>query len=305
MSQANTTPIKPFNAIDDLLDNTYANGIVHGVFAESQSGKTIMFLQQLCKISAKTGKPALYVDTEGGGHNFLELWMPHFEKRYVGCKVDLFETKRWKQILKDHGKNTTIGNTAEKKKTEIGKDNLKTSKLTIHMLEDYTDDYTRNPILAKVYDKSADNNCKYCAIVYDSVTHPIKYFATNPQNFPARANFLEWWYDTMQFLVDEFKGLVIFTINHESNNPQSIYNKPIMTGGNTVQYNSKVQMRLNKLDGKVSKNVRIVILRRYFNKPPDVYRNYCILENDGFRDLTDKEVKVIHDAASKNKNRDG
>lgn len=301
MSQANTTPIKTFNAIDDLIDNAYANGIIHGVFAESQSGKTIMLLQQACKISSKTGKPALYVDTEGGGHNFVKTWMPKFEKMYKDCKVDVFETKRWKQILKDHGKNTSIGNTADSRKTEAGKDSMKSTKMTIHLLEDYTDDYDRNKILMTCYDKQAKNKCKYCAIVYDSVTHPLKYFATNTQNFPARANFIEWWYDTMQFLSDEFKGLVIFTINHESKNPQNQYDKPIMTGGNTVQYNSKVQFRINKLDGKLTKNVRVVILKRYFDKAPDIHKNYCRLTDDGFVDLTKEEIDAIHKAAAKRK----
>ena len=280
-------PIKlRLSAISDLIGEINHEAII-ACFGSSQVGKTTLWLEMLYDMSDQTGKPALAYDCEGGMKEFVAQWHDIFKNQYPKARVDVRVKRDYKAILKDHGRLCKVKYSGGKAKSEEAKKN--TSGKTSLIVVEEADESPMSILVKKE---------KYCAIMYDSITMPMKVFGSEQQNFPARNYAQTLWFSEMLNLIDEH-GVVVIANHHASKNPADVYAVEEMAGGSAVQYFCKVILHMKKWRAKGATAYRTLKLVRYFSKPPNTHERLIRLTDHGYEDTTQEQMDKDKDAARK------
>ena len=268
-------------AITGLIGELNSEAII-ATYGMSQVGKTTLWLQMLYDISDQTGKPALAYDCEGGMQEFVKQWDAKFKKLYPKAQVDVRVKRDYKGILKDHGLIVKVKYSGADAKSDAAKRN--TSGKMALTLVDEIDSEIEKLVVEK----------KYCAIMYDSITMPMKFFGSEQQNFPARSYAQTLWFQKMLDLIDDH-GTYIIANHHASKNPANQYETEKMSGGGNVQYFCKVIIYIKKVEAKGARAYRWIKLARYFSKPPNEHETLVKLTDDGYIDVSeeDKEADIV------------
>ena len=265
--------------ISDLIGSLNKEAI-HACFGASQVGKTTLWLEACYDISDQTGKPVLCYDTEGGGSEFIQQWDKIYRQKYPNAQVDVRMKRDFRGILKDHGKVVKPKFSGGKAVSEGAKE--KTSgKMTLTLV----DELCPSPLSELIEEKG------YCAIYYDSITMPMKFFGADQQNFPARNYAQTMWFSEMLNLIDEH-GIYIIASHHGSKNPADPYAVEQMAGGSAVQYYCKIILHLKKWRANGATAYRTMKLVRYFNKAPNEHETLMKLTDEGYIDATMEDMEA-------------
>ena len=281
-------PIKlRLQGITDLVGPIDRNAII-ACYGASQSGKTTLWLEMLYDLSDQLEKPALAYDCEGGLAEFVEYWEPIFREAYPKAQVDVRMKRDYKAILRDHGTTVVPRYSGTKAKSDDAKKNT-SGKTTISVVEEVP----VSPI-SKLIEKKG-----YCAVLYDSITMPMKVFGSDQQNFPARAHAQTIWFAEMLNVIDEH-GVIVIANHHASKNPAQPQAAEEMAGGSTVQYYAKIILYLKKpFKAKGVTAYRVLKLARFFNRPPNEHENLIKLTDKGYVDATTEDLERDREAAKK------
>ena len=262
-------------AISDLI-GCYNQEAIHALYGSSQVGKTTLGMQLLYEASEKLQTDVLFYDTEGGGKKFLEDWDAVLRKRYPKAKtIHVRMIRNWKDILEDHGKKCNA------KVSDTG-------KMDVLVLEDKDPSPVEKFIIEH----------KIGMVMYDSITMPMKRFGSARQNFPARNYAQTLWLGTMIDLIDRH-GLIILANHHASKDPALPYAAEEMTGGSAVQYFSKILLYMKKWRAKGATSYRTIKLQRYFNKAPNEHETLVKITDEGYIDVSAKDMEEDKKAARK------
>jgi len=260
-------------AISELIGD-YNREAIHAMYGASQVGKTTLGMQLLYEASELLQQDVLLYDTEGGAVEFIKLWDAKLRKRYSKAKkIHVRMYRNWKDILKDHGK-TVVPRISDTGKMDV----LITEEKDPSPVEEFI---TKN---------------KIGMIVYDSITMPMKKFGSARQNFPARNYAQTIWLSSMIDIIDRHNVIVIAS-HHSSKDPALPYAQEEMTGGSAVQYFSKILIYMKKWKAKGATAYRTIKLQRYFNKAPNEYEMLLKLTEDGYIDVTEKDMESDKKAA--------
>ena len=242
-------------AVKEVIGNTIPTNNIVSIFGDTQIGKTTLATQIVHDIAKTTGKPALIYDTEGGVTDTVQS---------LKCDdlVEIHQADDIRDILHDHGFKVEI------KITEM---------MIIKMREILKE--TDTPILRSLQKK------KYCAIVYDSFTAPLKVFGYGQENQTSKSNAQWLWNKGITAMQRKFPCSVIQL--HHSTYPKSKDDKkdePVkaqMIGGWGLQYASKYICRLEKIHDTAD---RILTSTRHPYHAPEARKAVIRLKN-GFHDI--------------------
>lgn len=225
------TGLKSFDALTGGLPSS----AVIGLFGPSKIGKTLLATQLSFATSHFTGRPALYIDTEGfyTGET-LSIANKIFGKRYEKGEVKVLPARSLDSLLGLFGIAAEVVQREEKYDVMIR----------------YTRQTSEMPLVILAAELQPS------IIVVDSLSAPLKrQFGSATQNLPARSaviNSLLGRFDAAVELLD-CPGVVILHAGKSPINPYDIY-KPY--GGATVLYNLKYLLLL--LPGDSSDERRVV-----------------------------------------------
>ena len=308
VEQKPTAPVGDFNPFMALMKKHY-DDVVVSINAQSQSGKTVILLQECFRRSHEANKPFLYVDTEGAGKHFIYEWEEVFLKKYPKATYEIVRLPHLKDVGKFFGKLLKIVNpSADKVKSEDAKLNAG-HKMSLLLQNDFLDDVEECELYRKcasvevngklptkkngekIYSESGE--CRYSALVLDSISAIVKYFPAAQQNFPARAYFIGMVYEGLNYMTAKYPKLIAFTVNHSSINPADYIPKERILGGSAIEYNSKIKIQIEKKDGKHTNHIRKLVLVRFFNVKPNTRYVYVALDDNGFHDISEAEVMEL------------
>ena len=262
-------------AISELIGE-YNQESIHALYGSSQVGKTTLVMQLLYEASELLQTDVLFYDTEGGGKQFLHDWDAVMRKRYPKAKqIHIRLVRNWKDVLLDHGKKVNA------KVSDTG-------KMDVLVLEE------KDP--SPVEDFITKN--KIGMVMYDSITMPMKKFGSARQNFPARNYAQTLWLGTMIDLIDRH-NVIVFANHHASKDPALPYAAEEMTGGSAVQYFSKILLYMKKWRAKGATSYRTIKLQRYFNKAPNEHETLIKITDDGYIDVSAKDMEEDKKTARK------
>ena len=246
----------------------WKSGPIYAISGESQSGKTTLAIQLAAEYSHKTGRKLLLYDTEGGGDEFLESWMPIHQEQYPKAEA-VFRLKRnWRKILLDHGIPTADVGVSDKGKMKV----VPLDTMAESELEKFV---------------KANN---VGIIVYDSLTAPMQAFGSNQENFPVRNSVQNLWMQQMMDLIDEH-NLVVIILNHVTKNPTNPYARAEMSGGKAIRHTSKVQFFLKKWEAKGVSTYRTLMLDRFYDVERGTREGLLQLTDDGYIDRTKEQME--------------
>ena len=252
-----------------LLGNWWRVGPLYSLAGASQSGKTTWALQLGAEYSHKTGRAVCLYDTEGGGQEFLDAWMPIHKETYPNAKAVLRTKRNWRKILHDHGIPT-----ADVEISKGGK--MKVVPLDTMMVSPMDEFCTEKDV---------------GMIIYDSMTMPMQAFGSNQENFPVRASAQQLWMHQMIDLSDEHDILCMIT-NHVTANPTDPYRRPELAGGKAVHHNCKVQFYIKRWEAKGITHYRTVKLDRFYDVGKGTKESHFMLTDNGYEDRSLEELKA-------------
>jgi hypothetical protein len=288
------------------------------LFGTWQSGKSLLVMQEAAFVAKQMKRKILVVDTEGGAAKMWRLWYPVLSKRFeYNYEYDILRVPpTLPTILELHGELKTIkpypsgklqcesrGTLTQYKDLypklfkEMASDGALYYQGETNYLEDkYLKDVTKS--------KDGYASSKYGILIYDSVTQLFGDIPATDKAFPARAAMMQSLLICIQNFAAKY-GFLIFGLHHESKDPQNEKAKIKLPGGKSVGHNFKVVVRFRKCgySRKEAQNIRELTLYRFPSKAPGE-KVYLNLDNEGYKDLSDMELKVLTRGASEEENTD-
>ncbi len=225
------------DGLNEIFESEFYNDSQQiALYGDWNIGKTTFLLQETC-FFASNNKNVLFVDTEGSAIATFNKWNEVFENRFGDGKGKIIFQKHLtlESFFEFLGLDVKI--MAKEKKMEIAK---------FERLD-------KSPI-----DDIVKKN-KIDLIVVDSITKLLKFIPSTQQNFPTRSGIGNLIFARLTEMMEQY-GCCVITTHHLSQNPANPFSTvedTILSGGNTVGYNSKRIILIDKRQhqGKVKKDV--------------------------------------------------
>lgn len=290
----------------------YEDGLVEAFFGASESGKSILLIQEMVFDAAESNTGAILVDTEGGDWQMLREWGPVFEKRF-NTKITPIDVRlKWTEKPKKK-----IVDGEEKREKEF----VPKVKLTLDPKEwDNTPIFvvrarglrnlcaffgahvnlriSKRGKMGVRFLGSIENMCNTLLeeydtdfVVVDSLSNPLAVFSGGLVNYPARSEALKLIFKSVQEEVCDVNEPVFVMSHHATFDPQNKYSEPSAFGGKWVKHNTKVSYYLKETGSKKKEHagIRFLYLTRWFDKKRFAERSRIRLTDDGFFDVDEAE----------------
>jgi len=252
------------------------------IYGPPKTGKSLLVLEQTYYLMAKTGKNAIIVDTEGGVNRFIDKWHDVFSKKYnIDKRPIVVMARTIEKVMYIQGLGVALNIHPPTIDPKTGK--VKSAGKVDLML---TGSFPSS--LEKMI---KDNDVGI--LVYDSMTQPLRsQFPSGQQNFPAKADATGLWLMKMFYFVDMY-NVIVMAVHHHSLNPTNPFATPTTSGGETIAYNFKIVLYLEKFISKKVGNCRKLHIVRFFDQPEWAKKVLMEIDDNGFRDIEQSRIEEL------------
>jgi len=307
------TSLKNFNGIMSQdkpfrIDGGLPPGILVGLTADAETGKSILCLQLMYETMAKKGCNAFYLQTESGGgieSVYMEYWGQVFSKRFDLADVQVVKV-RYAEKKRSKDDRTRVKFNFTPKKFDPDRPTMFVANYTdsndiLEMLGrrinleiggtgKITPVYNTDEFLSVSktgFGKFIDEHgIGFFAV--DSVTEPINQFIGGLKNYPGRHEATNIWMKLIRDYVS-FYDLIGIGTHHETvlGFGQASKQTKEIKGGKAIRHAFKFNIlmeAMNKTKGRPHGIKRIGVERHPF-KPPLQDIRFLLLDDNGYSDI--------------------
>ena len=247
--------------INRLIGEYYP--LLHAYYAPPGTGKTLLLLQEAHFAASSTGKTAIYIDTEGGAQIAYNKWHETFNKRFGSADVKIYCISDLRDLLKILGYDVEIATNE--------------SVVTFKKVER----------VSSIFDSFGKN---LSIVVLDSLSKVLKTaFATGMQNYAPRAQTIN--YICTSLATVAYSNRIPVLVSHHATRSIKSTQKPGMYGGDSVKYEFKVVMYMQKKPNH--ENIVDIYLTRYFDKESWKHKATVMYTDVGVVDVSEQELRKI------------